>query len=57
LADSSIDFYQPQAYNNWYGGYSGGSLAYIQEVYMQWRNMQGTIAWTGPIKDFSGVSG
>ena len=30
LADGYIDLYQPQAYNNWYGGYAGGSLAYLQ---------------------------
>lgn len=28
LADSSIDYYQPQAYNNWYDGFPGGSLKY-----------------------------
>jgi hypothetical protein len=30
LADSSIDFYQVQAYNNWYGVHAGGSLGYLQ---------------------------
>lgn len=30
LADSYIDFYQPQAYNNWYGGFSGGSIEYFK---------------------------
>jgi hypothetical protein len=26
LADDYIDLYQPQAYNNWYDGFAGGSL-------------------------------
>jgi hypothetical protein len=30
LADSYIDYYQPQAYNNWYGGLAGGSSAYLK---------------------------
>lgn len=29
-ADSSIDYYQVQAYNNWYGGLQGGSFNYIK---------------------------
>lgn len=32
-ADSAIDYYQPQAYNNWYDGETGGSLRYLQDVY------------------------
>jgi hypothetical protein len=57
LADAYIDFYQPQAYNNWYGGLAGGSTAYLKEVYLHWRNLQGTLAWSGPITGFNGVSG
>jgi chitinase len=30
LADSSIDYYQPQVYNNWYGGIAGGTSAYMK---------------------------
>ncbi len=56
LADAYIDFYQPQAYNNWYGGLTGGSLAYFKEVYLNWRNLQGTVAWSSPIPNFQGVS-
>ncbi len=33
IADSSIDYYQPQAYNNWYDGEVGGSLLYLKDVY------------------------
>lgn len=56
LADSSIDFYQPQAYNNWYDGLAGGSLEYLKDVYLNWRNLQGLSPWAGPIPNFSGVS-
>lgn len=57
LADAYIDFYQPQAYNNWYGGLAGGTSAYLKEVYLNWRNLQGTVAWSSPISNFKGVSG
>ena len=57
MADDYIDLYQPQVYNNWYGGLPGGSLAYMQETYLHWRNLQGTMAWSGPIAEFKGVSG
>ena len=56
MADSSIDFYQPQAYNNWYDGETGGSLLYLKDVYENWRNLQGE-AGTTPLPDFNGVSG
>jgi chitinase len=39
LADQYIDFYQPQAYNNWYDGFAGGSLNYFKDVYLNWRNL------------------
>ncbi len=55
-ADSSIDFYQVQAYNNWYGGLPAGSFNYIKEVYLHWRNLPGTIPWSSVIPDFSGVN-
>ena len=55
-ADSSIDFYQVQAYNNWYGGLPPGSFNYIKEVYLHWRNLPGTIPWSSVIPDFSGVN-
>lgn len=57
LADAYIDFYQPQAYNNWYGGLAGGTTAYFKEVYLNWRNLQSSIAWSSPIPNFKGVSG
>lgn len=39
LADFAIDYYQPQAYNNWYDGEVGGSLIYLKDVYENWRNL------------------
>ena len=49
LADDSIDFYQPQAYNNWYDGLPGGSLDYFRDVYLNWRNLQGLSPWAKPL--------
>jgi chitinase len=57
LADAAIDFYQPQAYNNWYGGYPGGSLLYFQDVYLNWRNLQALGPWDSPLPNFKGVDG
>ena len=57
LADSSIDYYQPQAYNNWYDGFPGGSLEYYEDVYLNWRNLQGLSKWTKPLPNFAGVEG
>lgn len=57
LADSSIDFYQVQAYNNWYDGFAGGSLQYIQDVMLNWMNLQGLSPYTKPLDNFAGVSG
>jgi chitinase len=56
LADSAIDYYQVQAYNNWYQ-VPAGSLEYIQNVYLNWRNLQGLMTWGKPIPNFSGVAG
>lgn len=56
LADSSIDFYQPQAYNNWYDSLSAGSIAYLKDVYENWRNLPDE-AGGSPLPNFSGVSG
>ena len=56
LADSSIDYYQPQAYNNWYDGFPGGSLKYYQDVYLNWRNLEGLSPWgSKPLEGFNGV--
>jgi chitinase len=57
LADKSIDYYQPQAYNNWYDAETGGSLRYLQDVYENWLNLQGTGQWDTPLPDFNGVDG
>ena len=57
LADAYIDYYQPQAYNNWYEMPSG-SLEYIQDVYLNWRNFKGLCPWgSDPIPNFTGVAG
>lgn len=54
IADYFIDFYQPQAYNNGYDSFAGGSVGYLQDVYLNWRNLpaQGT-----PIANFTGIAG
>ena len=57
LADSSIDYYQPQAYNNAYVIYEAGSIEYFEDVYLNWRNMQGLAPWYQPIPNFAGVKG
>ncbi len=41
IAGAYIDYYQIQAYNNWYGNFAGGSLDYLKDVYLNWRNLQG----------------
>jgi chitinase len=56
LADSAIDYYQPQAYNNWYE-VTAGSVDYLKNVYLNWRNLQGLMTWAKPIPNFSGVAG
>lgn len=56
LADHAIDFYQPQAYNNWYE-MTYGTIQYIQNVYLNWRNLQGMVTWAKPIPNFAGVDG
>jgi chitinase len=57
LADSAIDYYQPQAYNNWYDGETGGSLVYLKDVYENWTNKQGEGQWDTPLPNFDGVDG
>jgi chitinase len=54
LADQFIDFYQPQAYNNVYDSFAGGSVGYLQDVYLNWRNLP---AAGSPIPNFTGVAG
>jgi len=56
-ADYAIDFYQVQAYNNWYDGLPGGSVDYLKDVYLNWRNLQGLGQWSSPIPGFNGVNG
>ena len=53
--DAYIDYYQVQAYNDWYE-FPGGSLQYLQNVYLNWRNLQGLSQWgSTPIANFGGV--
>lgn len=56
LADNSIDFYNVKAYSNWYDGYDRTSVAYLQDVYLNWRNYQGFCKGCLPIPNFRGVS-
>ncbi len=56
LADDYIDLYQPQAYNNWYD-VAGGTLGYLQDVYLNWRNLPGVLSWETPLANFNGVAG
>lgn len=57
LTDQYIDYYQPQAYNDWYE-FPSGSLQFLQDVYLNWRNLQGMTPWgCSPIANFSGVAG
>ena len=56
-ADDYIDFYMPQAYNNWYE-FPSGSVEFLQDVYLNWRNFQGMTPWgSEPIPGFEGVKG
>lgn len=56
LADHAIDFYQPQCYNNYFHK-TPGTVEYLQDVYLNWRNFQGLVSWGKPIANFSGVAG
>ncbi len=56
LADTSIDFYHVKAYSNWYDGYTHTSLEYLQDVYLNWRNLQGYCQGCKPIPNFKGVA-
>lgn len=56
LADDVIDFYNLKAYSNWYDGYNHTSVEYIQDIYLNWRNLPGMCQGCRPIPDFKGVS-
>lgn len=47
LAGAYIDYYQIQAYNNWYDYYEPESSDYLIDVYLNWRNFPG-LAGTQP---------
>lgn len=51
-ADAYIDYYQVKAYDDWYE-YPGGSLEYLQNIYLNWRNFQGMSQWgSQPLSNF-----
>jgi len=56
LADQYIDFYQPQAYNNGYDSYAGGSVNYLIDVYLNWRNLP-SLATGNTISGYNGIAG
>ena len=57
IADAYIDYYQPQAYNNWYE-FPSGSVEFLQDVYLNWRNLQGMTPWgSEPLANFIGAPG
>lgn len=56
IADAAIDFYNVKAYSNWYDGYDHNSLTYLQDVYLNWRNLQGMCKGCLPIPGFKGVA-
>jgi hypothetical protein len=46
-----------QVYNNWYDGLAEGSLSYIQDTYLQWRNLPSSFcSGCTPLANFTGVS-
>jgi len=53
---NDIDLVMVQAYNNWYEQ-AEGSLAYFQDVYLNWRNQPSATfcSWCTPIPNFTGV--
>jgi chitinase len=54
LADSAIDYYQVQAYNNWYA-FPGDSADYLKNVYLNWRNLP-DLTLRSPLSGFKGVA-
>ena len=36
---------------------TAGTLDYLKNVYLNWRNLQGMMTWAQPIPNFSGVDG
>lgn len=56
LADKSINYYQARAYSNWYDGIKEGSLEYLQDVYLHWRNLKSLCPSCIPIPSFPGIA-
>jgi chitinase len=54
LADSAIDYYQVQAYNNWYE-FPSNSVDFLKHVYLNWRNMP-SLKFSSPLSGFKGVA-
>jgi chitinase len=57
LADDAIDYYNSKAYSNWYDGYNHTAVEYIQDIYLNWRNLPGMCQGCRPIANFKGVDG
>jgi len=57
LADFAIDYYQPQAYNDWEDSIPGGTLQFYQDVYLHWRNLKSLCNWCTITPNFNGVDG
>lgn len=55
LADSAINYYQVKAYSDWYDGYNHTTLTFLQDVYFNWRNLQGFCPDCKPIAGFKGI--
>ena len=56
VAMKSIDLVQVQAYNNWYDNLSAGTLAFLQDVTLQWLNQPSpSCAGCSIIPNFSGI--
>jgi chitinase len=56
IALGSIDGVQVQAYNNWYDGLNEGSLAYLQDVTLQWLNKPSTFCvGCSVLTNFAGI--
>ena len=54
-AIDSIDYVQPQYYNNGYSGLTAGSSAFMVNGVLEWMNKQGIATGDQPISGYNGV--
>jgi chitinase len=54
FAGPAIDYYLPQAFGNGYDSYAGASVTYLQDLYLNWRNLP---SGGSTIPGFKGVDG